>query len=208
MGTAVMCARYKSEGMDRLRAGVALYNAGHYLAAHEPIEARWLEAPAGEREDCLQGLIQATAAVYKSQTGNQSGAVGLAESAREYLMGCDAVGVDSLAAWLHRLVADPELATRERPPELRIDGEAVTVEDLRFPAVGIAAEALAESRGDEIVLAAVQYARADLEASQETSPFVTLTMDYLQSDDPVVQQRLREHVERRQTRESDVEELF
>ena len=66
--------------MDHLRAGAALFNAGHYLAAHEPWETRWLEDPRGERDDCLQGLVQATAATHKARTGNWSGAVGLAES--------------------------------------------------------------------------------------------------------------------------------
>lgn len=194
--------------MDRLRAGVALYNAGHYLAAHEPLEERWLERPAGEREDCLQGLIQATAAVYKSRTENLTGAAGLAESAVAYLSGCETVDVEALSAWLDRLTADPELGGRERPPELRIEGDPVTVEDLRFPAAGIAARALAETRADEVVLAAVEYATADLEAGNETSPFVTLTLDYVRRDDRIVRRRLQEHVERRRTRDSDVDGLF
>lgn len=194
--------------MDRLRAGIALYNAGEYLASHEPLEARWLEAPAGDRDDCLQGLIQATAAVHKSRIGNRTGAVGLAESAAGYLKSCTTIDVESLLAWLDRLTADPELGTRERPPDLRLDGEIVTVDDLRFPAAAAAARALAETHDDEIVLSAVDYAEADLDAGAGTSPFVTLTLDYVRSGDPIVRQRLREHVERRRMRDSDVEGLF
>lgn len=196
--------------MDRLRAGIALYNAGHYLAAHEPLETRWLESPAGERDDCLQGLIQATAAVHKSRIGNATGAVGLAESAADYLTGCGDTDVDvePLLAWLDRLASDPELGTRERPPELRIDGDIVTADELRFPAAAAAARALAETRDDEIVLSAVDYAETDLDAGAETSPFVTLTLDYVRNGDPIVRRRLREHVERRRMRESDVDGLF
>jgi hypothetical protein len=194
--------------MDRLRAGIALYNAGHYLAAHEPLEARWLESPAGEREDCLQGLIQATAAVHKSRTGNLTGASGLADSALGYLDDCGRVDVDPLSEWLGRLAADPELGTREGSPEIRLGGEVVTVDDLRFPAAGAAARALAETRGDEVVSTAVEYATADLESGVETSPFVTLTLDYLRGGEPIVRQRLKEHVERRRMRDSDVEGLF
>jgi hypothetical protein len=194
--------------MDRLRAGIALYNAGHYLAAHEPLEARWLEDPAGEREDCLQGLIQATAAVHKSKTGNRAGARGLADSAVEYLEDCARIGVEPLSEWLDRLAADPALGTREQPPDLWLDDKLVTVDDLRFPAAGAAARALAETRDDEIVSAAVEYATADLESGSETSPLVTLTLDYVRKGDPIIRQRLQEHVERRRMRDSDVDGLF
>ena len=194
--------------MDRIRAGIALYNAGHYLAAHEPLEERWLQRPAGDREDCLQGVIQATAAVYKSRAGNPDGATGLAESAVGYLDDCGRIDAEPLSAWLDRLADDPELGACERPPELRIDGETVTVDGLRFPAAGIAALALAAVRDDETLAVAVEYAEADLAAGEGTSPFVTLTLDYVRGGDPLVAQRLKEHVERRRTRESDVEGLF
>ena len=191
--------------MDHLRAGAALFSAGHYLAAHEPWEERWLEAPRGERDDCVQGLVQATAATHKARTGNWSGAVGLAASGAGYLAGC---GREELRAWLRRLAADPELGERERPPPVAVEGTVVTVDDLRFPAAAIAVEALAETRGDELVEQAVAYAEADLEAGNETSPFVALVLSYLRSDAPVVRERIAEHVRRRRSRDGDVEGLF
>jgi len=191
--------------MDHLRAGAALFNAGHYLAAHEPWEERWLEDPRGERDDCVQGLVQATAATHKARTGNWSGAVGLAESGATYLEGC---GRDDLRAWLRRLAADPELGERERPPPLPVDGAILTVADLQFPAAGIAAEALAETRGDETVERAVAYAETDVAEGDETSPFVTLTLSYLRDDSPAVRQRIADHVDRRRSRDADVEGLF
>lgn len=194
--------------MDRLRAGIALYNAGRYLAAHEPLESLWLEAPPGERDDCLQGLIQATAAAHKSITGNRSGAAGLAESAVGYLERCDRIDVGPLRSWLGRLPSDPELAKRERPPGLELDGTVVTVDNLRFPAAAIAARALAETDDDEVLASAVEYAEFDLEAGNGTSPFVALTLDYVRTRDPIVRQRLEEHVERRRSRDADVEDLF
>jgi hypothetical protein len=200
--------RFRIDDMDRLRAGIALYNAGHYLAAHEPLEERWLERPPEDREDCLQGLIQATAAVHKSRAGNPEGATGLAESAVGYLGGCERIDVEPLSAWLDRLADDPELGTCERPPELRIDGDPVVVDGLRFPAAGIAARALAAVRDDEPLAAAAEYAEADLDAGEEASLFVTLTLDYVRGGDPLVARRLKEHVERRRMRESDVEGLF
>lgn len=194
--------------MDRLRAGIALYNTGHYLAAHEPLEELWLEAPAGERDDCVQGLIQATAAVYKSRVGNETGAVGLAESAIEYVTACGELDVDSLATWLDRLVGEPDLGKRERPPTLEIDDETVTVDDLRFPAAAIAATALAETRGHDDVEAAIAYARRDFKAGKPSNPLVTLTLDYLRDVSPIAKRRLEEHAQRRRQRDADVDGLF
>lgn len=191
--------------MDHLRAGAALFNAGHYLAAHEPLEERWLGGPRGERDDCLQGLVQATAAVHKARSGNWSGATGLAESAGEYLADCE---YEPLRRWLARLESDPELAERERPPSIRVGGNVVTPADLRFPAAGIAAEALAETRGEEAIVQAVEYAETDIAAGDETSEFVTLTLAYLREEGPAVRDRLVQHVERRRAKEADVQGLF
>ncbi len=191
--------------MEYLRAGGALFNAGQYLAAHEPWEERWLRDSRGERDDCIQGLVQATAATYKARTGNWSGAVGLAESSTAYLAGC---GYDDLRSWIDRLADDPALAERERPPLLHIDGDAVTVDSLEFPAAAYAAEALAETRGDEPVEQACEYALADLEAGNEASPFFPLILAYLTDESPAVRQRIADYVDRRQTRETDVNDLF
>lgn len=198
--------------MDRLRAGAALYNAGHYLAAHEPWEELWLEDPRGDREDCIQGLVQATAATYKARTGNWAGAVGLAESGRGYLAACDgSVGpIDAapLRRWLEGVATDPEVAERRRPPALRLDGAVLRPADLQFPAAGEAARALAETRGDEAVERAVDYAEADLAADEASSPFVTLTLEYLRGGSPTARRRLEEHVQRRRARDGDVDGLF
>lgn len=194
--------------MDRVRVGIALYNAGRYLAAHEPLEALWLEAPAGERDDCLQGLIQASAAVYKSRRGNDKGAAGLAGSAPEYLTDCAVVDVDALRAWLERLAADPGVGRGQEPPELRLDGEALGIDDLSPAAVVAAAEAVAAAEDDDLLERAGDYAARDVAEGETTSPFVTLTMDYINDPTPVVRQRLEEHVDRRRTRASDVEGLF
>lgn len=196
--------------MNRLRAGVALYNTGQYLAAHEPLEELWLEAPADERDDCVQGLIQASAAIYKSRAGNETGAIGLAESAIEYLTDCDEspVAIAPLVGWLERFAADPDLGRRETPPKLRLGGEAVGLYDLSPAELIAAAEAVAETNGDELLVRAVEYAESDIKGGRETSPFVTLTLDYIREPNPIVGQRLREHVERRRSRESDVEGLF
>jgi predicted metal-dependent hydrolase len=71
---------------SHLRAGVAVYNAGQYHAAHDAWEDHWLDLEQGtDDEQFLHGLIQFTAAVHHARTRNWSGATGLASSARDYL---------------------------------------------------------------------------------------------------------------------------
>jgi Domain of unknown function (DUF309). len=98
---------------DRLRAGAALYNAGHRHAAHDCWEDHWLDLrdtvadddgpdpPATVRtatpddevpvpsvaadERLLHGLIQFTAAVHHHENGNRAGTRGLAEGVTNYL---------------------------------------------------------------------------------------------------------------------------
>jgi len=202
--------------MDRLRVGVALHNVGRHLAAHEPLEELWLEEPAGERDDQLKGLIQACAAVYKSRNDAEAGAAGLAEGAVRYTNaggnGGGGVGeridADALVEWLGRLAADPTLGAREPPPDVRLDGEAVGVYDLAPAGVVAAVEAVAETDDDDLLRAAVGYAESDLDAGDESSPFVTLALDYVRDPAPVVRRRLRDHVGRRRSRAADVEGLF
>ena len=67
---------------EHLRAGIAVYNAGEYHAAHDAWEDYWLDLERGtDDERLLHGLIQFTAAVHHAEERNWEGAVGLAESA-------------------------------------------------------------------------------------------------------------------------------
>jgi hypothetical protein len=197
--------------MDHLRAGIAVYNAGHHHAAHDAWEERYLEV-AGEERDFYQGLIQHTAAVHHARNRNWSGATGLADGALGYLAGVDDrdVNLDDVRAWLATLRDDPEVIERRRPPTLRHEGEAVALEGLRFPAAGIAARMLAEVTGDEELLErAVEYAQADLAAEEVGSPFVSLVLDFVRGEKRgIVVQRLSEHVRRRRSRDEDVSGLF
>lgn len=202
---------------DFLRAGAAVYAAGYYHAAHDAWEERWLETD-GEEADLLQGLIQLSAAVHHAQGGNWVGATGLAASGREYLAGGEAlaeregVNVDAVRDYLLALETDPESIERRSPVPLEVRGECVTLADLQFPATGIAARAIAEDRGDEVVEPAVDYAETDLDDEVVSSPFVTLVLDYLTAggggERGLILQRLEGHVGRRAQQESDVEGLF
>jgi hypothetical protein len=203
---------------DHLRAGVAVYNAGEYHAAHDAWEDYWLGLERGtDDERLLHGLIQFTAVVYHARERNWQGVAGLVESATEYLAdlpdeyrGIDVAAVRSALA---RFGADPERIERAPLPRLVHEGEAITPDDLRFGPAAIAARTIAEeyARFDEGVLVrATDYAREDLDAGRGTSEFVTFVMDFARESDDrgIVYQRLSDHVARRDRRASDVAGLF
>jgi len=200
-----------------LRAGIAIYNAGGYHAAHDAWEDHWLELETGsDDEQFLHGLIQFTAAVYHARRCNWSGATGLADSAREYLGALPTTyrGVDvaEVRRYLARLSTDPEQIERAGPIALTHEGEHVEPAGLAFEATAVAAEVLAEERGygEEPIERAADYARADLDDGKTASPFVTLLFDFVREPDSrdIVFQRLSEHAARRAGRESDVDGLF
>lgn len=202
---------------DHLRAGIAIYNAGGYHAAHDAWEDHWLGLDSGtDDERFLHGLIQFTAAVFHARNRNWSGATGLAESAGEYLAGLGETyrGVDVAAVrdFLAGLARDPERIERGPPLALTHDGKRLLPVDLDFEPTAIAAEVLAEEHGyDEgMVERAVAYARVDLDSGKTESPFVTFLFDFVREPETrgIVAQRLGEHVQRRHHRESDVEGLF
>jgi len=213
-----MLSRAQRSGMEaHLRAGVAVYNAGGYHAAHDAWEDHWLDLESGsDDEQFLHGLIQFTAAVYHARGGNWSGATGLAESGREYLDAVPAtyrdVNVGEVRQYLAALESDPERVERSAPLALTHQGGTLVPSDLGFEATAVAAAVLAEEEGyEEAPLErAAAYGSADLEAERTASPFVTFLFDFVRepANRGVIYQRLSEHVERRSAREKDVEGLF
>ncbi|SEH17124.1 protein of unknown function [Natronorubrum sediminis] len=202
---------------DHLRAGAAIYNAGFYHAAHDAWEDYWLDLESGtDDERLLHGLIQFTAAVYHTRERNWEGAVGLATSARAYLSGLPPtyrdVDLESVRAFLVVLESDPELIERRPPIRLVHEGDVPTRDGLGFEPTAIAATVLADELGfdEEPIERARTYARRDLEAGDDGSRFVTLLFDFVREDEHrgIIFQRLTEHVDRREARESDVEGLF
>lgn len=199
-----------------LQAGIAIYNAGRFHAAHDAWEDRWLALDAGEDERFLHGLIQFTAAVHHATEHNWTGACGLAESAREYLADLPedyrGVNVGEVREYLAVLGTDPESIERVPPLSLTHEGRQLVLDDLDFEASAVAAEVLAEEgdSGHATVECAVEYAREDVAAGNETSPFVTLVMDFVRDPNNrgIVLQRLTEHTERRAARDRDVDGLF
>lgn len=201
----------------QLRAGIAIYNAGDFHAAHDAWEDCWLDLADGtDDERFLHGLIQFTAAVHHAHDRNWGGATGLAESATSYLdgLGTQYRGVDlaPIRDFLATLAVDPAVVERRSPPRLTHQGSVVTLPDLLFAAGAVAARVYAEQEGyDEAVIdRAIAYGNRDLEADEATSPFVTLVLDFAREADSrgIVIQRLSEHVERRKSREEDVAGLF
>jgi hypothetical protein len=200
-----------------LRAGVAVFNAGEYLAAHDPWEAAWLPLDGGRDERLLHGLIQVAAGTHHTRTGNAEGATTLATSARDYLHGLDGhrgVALGPVREWLDAVATDPLAAGERDPPRIRVDGVALGPGDLEFPAAAVAGPHLADARGNDEAAAllrrAAAFGHADLADGQTASPFVTLTLEVLDPDRPDGPPlgRLRDHVQRREQRENDVAGLF
>jgi len=204
----------------RLRSGIAVYNAGEHHAAHDAWEDRWLDLESGtDDERLLHGLIQFTAAVHHGHEGNWAGLRGLADSAGEYLAGLPSpyrrVDLDPVRAYLADVAADPEQFGRAELPTLRYAGRAIDLADLAdagdFEAAAIAADALAgeyDAYDEAVIEAGVASARESVEAG-EGGRFVALVFDFVAGEKrDLVYQRLREHVQRRQSREADVEGLF
>ncbi|MFC4541213.1 DUF309 domain-containing protein [Halosolutus amylolyticus] len=202
---------------DRLRAGVAIYNDGYYHAAHDAWEDYWLDLESGtDDERLLHGLIQFTAAVYHARDRNWAGAVGLANSGRDYLDGLPAdyrdLGLDPIRLALGTIATDPEVAERRPPIPIEHEGTVPTLADLGVEPTAIAAIVLAEELGfdEDPIERARTYAERDLTAGGDDSRFITLLFDFVREDEHrgLVYQRLTGHVDRRRSREKDVEGLF
>ncbi|ELZ87635.1 hypothetical protein C453_04754 [Haloferax elongans ATCC BAA-1513] len=202
---------------DSLRAGLAIYNAGAFRAAHGAWESRWLDLPDGSADErFLHGLIQFTAAVHHAREENYSGATGLAESAQAYLDGLAddyrGVNLGDVRQFLSTLEADPAAALRDGPVALRHDGQVLTYDDLDFDAIVVAAETLAEeiSGFDESVVEdAIAYAREEVADGTQTQ-YTAQVFDFVQNEAQrgLVYQRMAEHVRRKRRREDDVSGLF
>jgi len=119
-----------------LSAGIALFNEGYHLAAHEPWEAAWLPLETGDDERLLHGLIAAAAATHHATDHNWSGAAGCATNAVGYLTavspGHRDVSLDPVVEWCRRLWADPETIERVSPPRIHVDEAAIAFTDLDF----------------------------------------------------------------------------
>ena len=200
---------------DALTAGIALYTAGDYHAAHEPWEATWLELPAGDDKQLLQGLIQFTATVYHARQRNWDGAVGLAGRAQSYLTAVPTqycgIDVDSVVAALKQLEADPERIEREPSPPLRYQGRKLTAANLEIEGITTAASVVAaedEGYDTAIVKTAIDYAREETTGSQ--AQFIRLLTSFVDDREHrgIVYDRLRQNVERRQAKRDDVAGLF
>jgi len=205
-----------------LRAGIAVFNAGGYHTAHDCWEEFWLDLESGsDDERFLHGLIQYTAAVHHARNRNWGGATGLAESAGEYLAALPAeyrgVDVAAVRSSLGALRNDPEIIERRRPLKLTHNGAIIGLSDLGLEPTAVAAEALAEGRGEEQLLErAIEFARADTDGTAEPdrgetdNRILALVFDYVREPArrDIITQRLKQHCDRRQAKADDVSGLF
>jgi hypothetical protein len=197
---------------DHLRAGCALFNDGHHHAAHDAWEDRWLALDRGtDDERFLHGLIQFTACVHHLHDGNVEGAVGLAESAGDYLAGLPdpyhAVALAPVRDYLGSVAGAGGSVGPAEAPALRHEGEVSRLADLAFPAAAVAAPILADAEGldPDPVVAAAELARDGTD-----SPFAGLVHDFVRQagNRRLIHDRLRRHVERQELADGAVDALF
>ena len=200
-----------------LRAGLAIYNAGEFHAAHDAWEDYWLNLDRETADErFLHGLIQFTAVVHHTADSNWEGICGLAESAVDYLTDLPeeyrGINVGVVRTYLRAVRDDPEYVERVAPPRLTADGVILRPDDLDFEASTVAALVLAEDFGYEesVIERAIEYARMDMKAGDEGSKFITFVIDFVRQPEnrALIFQRLRQHVEKREFRETDVDGLF
>jgi predicted metal-dependent hydrolase len=198
-----------------LRAGLALYTAGDYHAAHEPWEETWLDLPDGDDKRLLHGLIQFTAAVYHARGRNWDGTVGLAGQAQRYITPLPTpyrgIDVDRVVTALEKLEADPEMIERGPAPPLHYQGRQLTAADLEIEGITTAAGVVAteyDAYETTIIERAVEYARE--EATGSGSQFIGQLTAFVDDRDhrALIYDRLRRKVERRQAKREDVSGLF
>ncbi|MDR5672752.1 putative metal-dependent hydrolase [Halalkaliarchaeum sp. AArc-CO] len=200
-----------------LRAGLVLYATGEYHAAHDPWEEVWLELETGtDDEKLFHGLIQLTAAIHHARNRNWSGAVGLAESGREYLDDLPnryrGVAVGDAVAFLNALARDPERIERGPPDPISYREDVLEVTDLPFEELVPAVDALAEEyetyEGD-ILAEAIEVARE--EQADGRAAITTLLFDFVAGEDPsreFVYDQLAARIRRRRRKRDDVSGLF
>ena len=199
-----------------LRAGIAIYNHGHYHAAHDAWEDHWLSLESGtENELLLHGLIQFTATIYHATNRNWPGTTGLADSAGEYLSPLPddyrEVNLGAVKQALKRYEQDPEQIERAQPIKLTHEEHPLTATDLNFEETAIFATVIAKEHAYDArhIERAIDYAREAVDAD-ESNPFVGLLFDFVREPKhrDIIIARLTEHVSRREHQESDVAGLF
>jgi len=198
-----------------LQAGIAIYNAGEYHAAHDAWEATWLELDRGcDDERFLHGLIQFTAAVYHARNRNWSGCLGLCDSAIDYFRALPSTyrGVDLLRvrSALETLKTDPEQIERRPAPALYYQGTRLTADTLSLEALSIAANTIASEYGYDSTIVADASSYAKDEAVHARSKYAGLLTEFILEGErrSIVFTRLSQHVDRERAKADDVCGLF
>ena len=114
----------------RFLKGLELFNEKEYFECHEVIEELWLETPSeDEYRDLYKGVIQAAAAIYQFDRGILSGALGLYETAVEYL---GLYRPDALGLNVDKLIAQLQVCFKELES---CDGKGKIKRDMRLTPV-------------------------------------------------------------------------
>jgi len=98
-----------SEYPEQYREGIRLFNEEEFFECHDVLEELW-SAAEGEQKKYLQGLIQASVALFHFGNENFGGAKKLYLSARKNL---DPYGSEFMGVDLHRFSTDVQACFQE-----------------------------------------------------------------------------------------------
>jgi predicted metal-dependent hydrolase len=112
--------RARPDPIDRAAVAgraVELFNRGAFWEAHEALETIWRSVPDEREALVIQGLIQAAAALWHQERGNQHGVSAVGQAALEKLQGPQHPAVEFET---ERLRAELESALRDGGPAPRL----------------------------------------------------------------------------------------
>ena len=112
----------------RYLAGILLFNARDFFAAHDVWEELWADCR-GPEQRFYQGLIQAAVGLFHYTGGNVRGAAKLYRSSRAYMepYGSPYLGLDAARFWAQMERCFAGVLADEPPRDLRPDDALVPV---------------------------------------------------------------------------------
>ena len=127
-----MTVEYPSQYLE----GIRLFNEEEFFDCHDILEELWAETP-GEEKKFLQGLIQASVALFHFGNENLGGARKLYLTSRKYLESYGDVywGID-----LKQFLADFQHCFQEILDSPDIYGSGVALRDERVPRIHFSAD--------------------------------------------------------------------
>lgn len=87
--------QFSLEHLRKMKEGVKLFNDGKFWECHEELEDHWLEDMGDDNRYVYWVVIQVATALLHASDGNLAGAKGMNNKAKDKLLQCERLGVES-----------------------------------------------------------------------------------------------------------------